>query len=434
MNTRKSLNRRQFLQTASALAISVPTLIPSSVWAAKAGAKPSERIRLGFIGLGTQNRGHLHGFLANSDVQVMAVAEVDRDRRESARQMADEYYAQAKAAGKYHGCGAYNDFRELLARSDVDAVVIATPDHWHAITVIQAAKAGKDIYVEKPMSLTIGEARAMVKAVRKYNRVCQVGSQQRSSSEFRRACELVRNHRIGEVKAVYVNIGGPSKPCDLPTQPMQPGLDWDMWLGPAPVRGYHEVLSPRGVHKHFPDWRAYIEYSGGGMTDWGAHHFDIAQWGLGMDNSGPVEIHPPDGHDFKTLTYRYANGTVMYRDGLKDYPFGVVFVGEKGKVCVDRGKFQTDPESIAQEPLGPNDLRLYKSDSHHQDWIQCIRSRQKPICDVEVGCRSVTVCHLGNLAYWHNRSLKWDPVKEKFPGDKEANSWIDRPKRAPWKL
>jgi predicted dehydrogenase len=408
-------------------------LIPSSVWSAQGGAKPSERIRLGFIGMGTQNRYHLRGFLPNDDVQVLAVCEVDRDRRESARQMTDEYYAQAKAAGSYKGCAAFNDYRDLIARPEIDAVVIATPDHWHALNVIATANAGKDIYIEKPLSLTIAEGRAMVNAVRRNNVVCQTGSMQRSSSEFRKACELVRNGRIGKVKEVWANIGGPSVPCDLPTQPQPAGLDWDMWLGPAPYRGYNEVLSPRGVHKHFPNWRNYIEYSGGGMTDWGAHHFDIAQWGLGMDHSGPVEIHPPDGKDIKNLTYKYASGTYLYRGGLKNYPFGVVFVGEEGVVCVDRGKFRTDPESIGQAPLGPNDIKLYKSDSHHQDWVQCIRSRGKPICDVEIGCRSVTVCHLGNLAYWHKRALKWDPEQERFVGNEEANQWLDRPKRAPWK-
>ncbi|HOW66205.1 MAG TPA: Gfo/Idh/MocA family oxidoreductase [Candidatus Paceibacterota bacterium] len=428
-----NINRRHFLKSAAFASLGAPLLLPSSVWSAAPNAKPNSRITLGFIGLGTQNRYHLRGFLPNQDVQVLAVAEVDKDRRESARQMADEYYTQAKA-GTYKGCAAFNDFRDLISRPDIDAVVIATPDHWHAIQVIQAANAGKDIYIEKPLSLTITEARAMVNAVRANDRVCQVGSMQRSSSEFRKACEWVRNGRIGKIKEVWVNVGGPSKPCDLPTQPMQPGLDWDMWLGPAPYRGYHEILSPRGVHKHFPDWRSYIEYSGGGMTDWGAHHFDIAQWGLGMDNSGPVEIHPPDGKEYQRLTYKYANGIVMHHGGLKDYPFGVVFVGENGKVCVDRGKLKAEPESIEKTPLGPNDIHLYSSNSHHQDWIQCIRSRKQPICDVEIGCRSVTVCHLGNLAFWHKRALKWDPANEKFVGDNEANTWLDRANRAPWKI
>ena len=215
---------------------------------------------------------------------------------------------------------------------------------------------------------------------------------------------------------------------------MEPGLDWDFWLGPAPTRSYNSVLSPRGVHDHFPNWRSYREYSGGGMTDWGAHHFDIAQWGLGMDESGPVEIIPPDGKDVKRLTYKYANGVVMCHGGLPGYNFGVVFVGANGKVCVDRGKFKTEPESLAQENLDALPVKLYKSTNHYKDFIDAIQSRTPPICDVEVGARSVTVCHLGNLAYWNKRPLKWDPKREQFVGDAEANQWLDNPKRGDWKV
>jgi predicted dehydrogenase len=292
--------------------------------------------------------------------------------------------------------------------------------------VILAAKARKDIYCEKPLSLTIAEARAMVKAVRKYDRVFQTGSMQRSSPEFRKACELVRNGRIGKVQQVLVDVGGPSKWCDLPEEPMEPGLQWDLWLGPAPVRPYNSVLSPRGVHKHFPNWRNYREYSGGMMTDWGAHHFDIAQWGLGMDHSGPVEIIPPeDPKAEKGLRYRYANGVEVIHGGGG----GVTFIGTDGQILVNRGRFKATPESIEDTPLGPNDLRLYASNDHLQDFLNCMRTRQRPICDVEIGCRSVTVCHLGNLAYWNHRRLTWDPAKERFIGDHEANKWLDRPDR-----
>jgi len=242
----------------------------------------------------------------------------------------------------------------------------------------------------------------------------------------------VRNGRIGEIKEININIGDTSKPCDLPTEEMEPGLDWNFWLGQAPERGYHSELAPRKVHTHFPNWRNYREYSGGMMTDWGAHHFDIAQWGLGMDNSGPVEIHPPDGKDYKTLTYKYANGVLMYHRGIPNINYGVAFIGTKGKVFVDRGRFAADPEEIGKEPMSPNDVRLYESKNHHYDWVDCIRTRKRPICDVEIGCRSASVCHLGNLAYWHNRTLKWDPAKEQFIGDAEANTWLDRKRREPW--
>jgi hypothetical protein len=364
------------------------------------------------------------------DTQVVAVCDVDTTRRDHHRKMADEFYT-IKGNTEFKGCTGYKDFRDLLARRDIDAVVIAVPDHWHAYIAIAACEAGKDVYCEKPLSLTIHEARAMVQAARKYDRVFQTGSMQRSSNEFRQACELVRNGRIGKVKQVIVDVGPPSVPCDLPEEPMEPGLNWDLWLGPAPQRPYNSVLSPRGVHQHFPDWRNYREYSGGAMTDWGAHHFDIAQWGLGMDESGPVEIIPPeDPKATRGVRYLYANGVEMIHGDSG----GVLFIGTEGKILVNRGKFEATPASLAEEPLGDNAIRLYKSYSHTKDFLDCLRSRKKPICDVEIGCRSVTVCHLGNLAYWHHRHLRWDPAKERFVGDKEANQWLDRPKRGPWNV
>jgi len=422
-------NRRQFLKLTSAASFTAPLLL-SSMWAAPGQKGPNDRITLGFIGTGTQGRGLLNNFLNQPDTQVLAVCDVDTTRREHHRKVVDEFYT-IKQGKECKVCAEYKEFEELLARKDIDAVVMATPDHWHAFIAIAACKAGKDIYCEKPLSLTIHEARAMVKATRKYDRVFQTGSMQRSMSEFRKACELVRNGRIGKIKQVVVDVGAPSKPCDLPEESMEPGLNWDRWLGPAPLRPYNSVLSPRGVHKHFPDWRNYREYSGGMMTDWGAHHFDIAQWGLGMDESGPVEIIPPeDPKATKGLRYIYANGVeVLHGDSG-----GVLFVGTEGKILVNRGKFEATPTSVAEEPLGKDAIRLYNSYNHGKDFLDCMRSRKRPICDVEIGCRSVTVCHLGNLAYWNHRHLKWDPVKEKFIGDAEANKWLDRPKRGPWKV
>src|ERR1035437_6685720 len=279
------LNRRQFLKATSVAALAAPLLLHTAR-GASARKGPNDRITMGVIGTGTQGRGLLNNFLAMPDTQVVAVCDVDTTRREHHRKVAEEFYS-IKENKEYKGCTGYKDFRELLARQDIDAVVIAVPDHWHAYVAIAACTAGKDVYCEKPLSLTIHEARAMVNAARKYDRVFQTGSMQRSSNEFRKACELVRNGRLGKIKQVIVDMGPPSKPCDLPEEAMEPGLNWDMWLGPAPQRPYNSVLSPRGVHTHFPDWRNYREYSGGMMTDWGAHHFDIAQWGLGMDDSGP---------------------------------------------------------------------------------------------------------------------------------------------------
>jgi predicted dehydrogenase len=426
------------MRKAAVAAAAAPILVPLSALGDETKTAASERITLGFIGVGTQNRGHLRYFLGEKDVQVLAVCDVDTTRRENAKATVEKRYGEQLKSGRYKGCAAYNDFRELLARKDIDAVVIATPDHWHAIPVLEACRTGKDVYCEKPLSLTIREAKAMIDAVRKYNRVFQTGSQQRSSSEFRLACELVRSGRIGKVQKVYVNVGGPSKPCDLPEEPLEPGLDWDRWLGPAPKRPYNSILSPRGVHQGFPDWRNYREYSGGMMTDWGAHHFDIAQWGLGMDDSGPIEIIPPDNPKAqKGLQFVYANGVVVHH-GTEYEPGkrvnGVAFIGSEGKIFVNRGYKASDPKEIIQQPLGEKDVHLYKSPGHQRDWLICVRSRNRPICDVEIGARSVTVCHLGNLAYWNHRKLRWDPKEWQFVNDAEANRWLDRERREPWHL
>jgi predicted dehydrogenase len=432
MRSTSPFSRRRFLG-GLLTAAAAPNLLPARVWAATGDTAPNARLTLGFIGVGTQGRGLIRSFLPHPNVQVVAVNDVDTTRRLHHKKLVEDFYT-TKQDKDFKGCAEYKDFRELIARKDIDAVVIATPDHWHAYPAVLAARAGKDIYCEKPLSLTIHEARVMVNAVRENQRVFQTGSQQRSDSAFWKGCMLVRNGAIGEVKEVYVSVGGPSKWCDLPEEPMEPGLDWDFWLGPAPLRPYNSVLSPRGVHDHFPNWRNYREYSGGMMTDWGAHHFDIAQWGLGMDESGPVEILPPNGRDVKRLTYKYANGVVMYHGGLEGYNFGVVFVGTQGKVCVDRGRFKAEPESLMNEKFDALPVQLYRSTNHYKDFVDCVRSRKKPICDVEIGARSVTVCHLGNLAYWHDRKLRWDPAKEQFIGDAEANTWLDREKRGPWKV
>jgi predicted dehydrogenase len=422
-----TFSRRQFLSSTLRSAAVAP-LIASSSWKAMGQSAPSERIAVGVIGTGKQGGYLMNNFLNQPGVQVVAVSDVDTTRREHYAKTADEFYS-IKGNKEYKGCAKDKDFRDLLNREDIDAVVIASPDHWHAYMAVLACKSGKDVYCEKPLSLTIKEARAMVDATRKYKRVFQTGSMQRSSKEFRTACELVRNGRIGKIKEVLVDVGGPSRPCDLPEEAMEPGLDWDMWLGPAPLRSYNSILSPRGVHDFFPNWRNYKEYSGGAMTDWGAHHFDIAQWGLGMDDSGPVEIIPPeDPKAEKGLRFIYANGIEVIHAECG----GVLFVGSEGKILVNRGKLQVTPEALLEEPLPANAIRLYNSYNHVKDFLDCTRSRKKPICDVEIGCRSVTVCHLGNLAYWSHRRLKWDPVKEQFIGDTEANTWLDRPKRGHW--
>jgi predicted dehydrogenase len=429
MTKTKLLNRRGFLR-ATSLAATVPLLLPASIWAADKESTPNSRLTLGFIGVGKQGRFLMDCFLPHSGVQIVAVCDVDTTRRESSRKKTEEYYS-IKGDKAFKGCEAYKDYRELLARKDIDAVVIGAPDHWHALIAVAACAAGKDVYCEKPLSLTIREARQMVNAARQHNRVFQTGSMQRSMSEFHKACQLVRNGRIGKLKRVVADVGGPSVWCDLPEEAMEPGLDWDMWLGPAPQRPYNSVLSPRGVHDHFPNWRNYREYSGGMMTDWGAHHFDIAQWGLGMDDSGPVEIIPPeDPKATKGLRYVYANGVELVHGNSG----GVLFVGESGQVFCNRGQFRAEPESLANEDLKTMPIQLYKSTNHYDDFVKAVRARSKPVCDVEIGARSASVCHLGNLAYWNHRRLKWDPAKEVFIGDDEANQWLNHPNRTPWNV
>lgn len=434
MPFRKVLStRRDFLKVSTTTVLTAPFIVPRSVLGQNAAIPPSNRITLGFIGMGIKNRQHLREFLKDFSVQVIAVCDVDTKRREHAKKMVEDRYSAEKKSGRYEGCAAYNDFRKVLARDDIDAVVIATPDHWHAIPVIEACQAGKDIYCEKPLSLKIHEAKVMIDAVRKHKRIFQTGSQQRSEfgGKFRLACELIRNGRIGKLQHVTVGVGDPSKWCDLPEEKLEPGLDWNRWLGPAPKRPYNEILSPRGIHNHFPLWRNYREYSGGGMTDMGAHHFDIVQWALDADHSGPVEIIPPENPKAKRgVKMIYANGVVVEHGG----PSGCVFYGTDGVISVDRGRLTSKPDAVVKEPLGLKDKRLFKSPGHKRNWINCIRSRKLPICDVETGARSVTVCHLGNLAYWNHRKLKWDPKNWKFIKDEEANTWLDYERRDPWQL
>ncbi|MFH1745698.1 MAG: Gfo/Idh/MocA family oxidoreductase [Planctomycetota bacterium] len=426
MPATRNISRRAFLKKAG-LVTTAPYFIPATALGRAGGAAPSERINLAIIGLKKMGRGHVHTMLRDGDVRIVAVCDVDTAARLEAQRNVNEYYAAQRADGRVAGCAAYNEYEQIMARRDIDAVVIAVPEHWHAIIAIAAARAGKDVYCEKPLSLTIREARQMVRAARRHAVVFQTGSQQRSSANFRYACELVRNGRIGDIKSVHVEVGPPSSELYLPAQPIPEGLDYERWLGPAPWQPYHVTR----CGSYYEDgWRRIRDYSGGKMTDWGAHHFDIAQWGLGMDDSGPVEIVPPNESDGTPLTYHYANGVRVCKDGTN----GVLFVGTRGRVEVNRGHLRTWPEKIGQQPISPNDVRLYRSPGHHTDWLRCIRTRRRPICDVEVGCRSVTVCHLGNIAQWLKRPLRWDPQSEQLLGDEQAARWLDRPKRTPYRL
>jgi predicted dehydrogenase len=440
------LSRRSFL--ASAAAASVPFIVPSRIWSAETA--PSNRLTMGFIGMGIQNRGLLQNFL-QQDTQVLAVCDVDKTRREHAVKIVNDFYGSHSGQAAA-GCAGYGDFRELLARKDIDAVCIATPDHWHAIITLAALGAGKDVYCEKPLTHNIHEALEVMKTVKAKGRVLQTGSMQRSMSEFRVACGLVRNGAIGKLDHVECSFGDPGRPCDLGEEAMEPGLDWDFWLGPAPQRPYNSVLSPRGVNDFFPDWRNYWEFGGGMVTDWGAHHLDIAQWGLGMDESGPVQVLPaPEGTRAKRgAKLVYANGvTVVHKDG-----FGVDFFGSEGEVQVNRGSFcfirngqtvskwtrKEDPGSL-QSALAKADkafladaqVKLYKSESHTLDFLNCVKSRQQPITHAGVGGHSVICCHLMNLAYRYGEKIEWNPADSTFAAGTGNAAWLTRDYRAPWK-
>ncbi len=428
----RGINRRQFLSKAagaSAAAVGFPYLVASSAMGNAGAVAPSNRIVMGAIGVGGQGTRHVGGgiwvqgggFLSKPEVQFVAVCDVNANNLNRGRGIVNKHYGN-------NDCASYNDFRELTARGDIDAVLVATPDHWHVLTSIAAVKAGMDVYCEKPLSLTIRQARELADTVKRYGRIFQTGTQQRSWREFRFACELVRNGYIGEIKSITVNVGGPPAwSCNAPSEPEPDWLDWNMWLGPAPWRTYTSKIAPGG-------WMGYRDYSGGEMTNWGAHMFDTAQWAMGADESGPVEIIPPDGKDYKVLTYKYANGTIMTRDKISKEVPGVLFTGTEGMIEVSRDHLITEPENLLRQQIGQNEIHLYESINHPDNFLQCIKTRKRPASDAEVGCRSVTVCHLGNIAYWLKRPLRWDPEKERFLNDPEADKMRARALRAPWRL
>lgn len=430
ISMKRNISRRRFLQTTSG-ALALPFL-ESGTHAQESKKSPNDRINLGFIGVGTMGRAHLGAFLGMDDIQVVAVCDVVKDRRDNAKARVEKKYA-AKKKGEFNGCSAYSDFRKLLEHKGLNAVVIATPDHWHTIPCILAARAKLDIYCEKPLTHNIAEGRRLVQEVNKAKVIFQTGSQQRSEfdNRFRRAVELVRNGRIGRLKTINIGVGDPNRPCDLMSQDAPEGTDWDMWLGPAPERGYNEILCPKGIHDHFPAWRNYREYAGGGVGDMGAHHFDIAQWALDMDGSGPVEIIPPEKPDAKRgLRFIYANGVEMVHGGAVDCEF----IGSSGTIQAGRTYLKCTSEEILKTPIGEKEFHVYPSSEHKRNWIECMRTRKTTICPAEVGHRSASVCHLGNLGYQLRRKLKWDPAREQFIDDPEANGLTSREPRQKWKI
>jgi len=439
----RKISRRTFLKS-SATAITVPYLIAASALGRDNRPAPGNRLTMGLIGLGSMGMRHLKGFLQEDDCQIIAVCDVDANRRQTAMEEVNKHYGTKD-------CAQYNDFRELIARDDIDTLCISVPDHWHSITAITAVRAGKDIYGEKPLALTISEGLAMIEAVHRYKCVWQTGSWQRSTTHFRFACELVRNKRIGTLKRVEVGIGPGFKPGGgeatvyrIDPQPLMPvpeGFDYEMWLGPAPWAPYTE----KRCHWNF---RWILDYSGGQVTDWGTHHIDIAHWGMGCDGTGPSEIvgtgvFPTDGlwntavdYDFKC---EYANGLTMQVGSNNHYRQGVRFIGDSGWVHVTRASLDANPKNLLQEKIGPDEIRLPRPSGNHRqghrcDFLDCVKTRSQTISPIEVGHRSATVAHLGNISMLLGRKIRWNPKHERIIDDPTASRMLSRPMRSPWHL
>lgn len=425
------MNRRNFIGKAATGAAAV-TVIPRHVLGGKGFIAANDKINLGYIGTGKQSFGLLSSIMKCKETMTLAACDVYDSKLEKFAERAAAENAK-KSATRVDG---YKYYRELLERKDIDAVVIATPDHWHAQMAVDAAKAGKDIYCEKPLALTVAEGRAMVNATRKYDRVFQTGNMQRSWRDFRHAVELVRNGYIGHIKEINVSVGEPVKQCDLPSQEAPQGLDWNEWVGPSLYRGYHPDLAPPDTNGSWAWWRGYRDFGGGLITDWGAHMFDIVQWALDMDESGPAQFLPPELSAQKDgLKMIYSNGVrVNHKQwgGQGDFN-GVQFIGTEGKIEVSRSFLRTFPDAgLAKADLKPADKRVYFSDNHYQDWIDAVKNRAKPISDVETGHRTASVCNITNIAYELQRPLLWNPLAEKFVGDDYANMMLNRPIRGKW--
>ena len=428
-------SRRQFLAT-TAGALAAPAVIPASALGADARGAPSDRVTMGAIGVGGQGTGVLNAFLGRS--QVVAICDVKRGRREVVKSMVERRYSAEMAKGSYKGCAAYVDFRELIARDDIDAVSIATPDHWHIIPAIAAAKSGKDVICEKPLALNVSEGRALCDAITRYGRVFQQGTQQRSDGRFRFACELARNQRIGKLHTIRVGSPASGASGPLPEQPVPEDFNYDLWLGQARWAPYHEA------RVRTPLWYFISDYSMGFVSGWGIHHVDIAQWGNGTDATGPVAIEgsgvfPTDGACDTATAWRaectYANGVKMiFADNRKEKQ-GVVFEGDEGWVYVRRGFIDAHPKSLLSEKFGSTDVRLHLSHGgHQQDFINAIKSRGETACPIETAHRSNSICQLTDIAIRLGRKVRWDPANEQFIDDSEANRMLWRAMRGPWRL
>ena len=456
-NTRSCVSRRSFLKSGlgAAVAVGFPTIVPSAVLGQFA---PSKRINIGAIGVGRISRGHdMPSILPYDYAKIMAVCDLDANRVIDGKKLANDFYA-AKYGKAYDGVTGYANYHDLLANKDIDAVVVSTPDHWHALIGIDAVRAGKDVYLQKPASLTIAEGRALSNAVQASGRILQIGSQQRSTVQFRYAAELVRNGRIGDLQLVEIGLPGDPAGGDKTPMPVPPTFNYDMWLGETPEVPYTvDRVHPQTGYDR-PGWLRMRQFGAGMITGWGAHHVDSAHWGMNTEFTGPVEIwgtaeFPDHGlwdvhGSFKTEAL-YANGVRMSISG--DYPNGIKFYGSKGWIFVSRGNEQvtksdpvaklndntalasSDPK-IIKSVIGPDEIHLYESKEQHGNWLDCILTRSTPISPAEMGHRACSTCLLHDIAMVTKRKLHWDPVMERFLNDDNANSMLSRPHRAPYLL
>ncbi len=438
MTSRQKISRREFVGTglkSTAAALALPYIVPSTVLGKNGSVSPSEKITLGFIGVGWKGfegcwGSLLQSFIKMDDCRILAVCDIDENYLNRAKKYVDNFY-------KNRDCKTYVDFREVISRGDIDAVVIATPDHWHAIQAIQACKNGKDVYCEKPLSLTIEEGRAMVNAARRFGRIVQTGSQSRSNARLKFNCEAIKNGMIGEIKSMIATCGGPPVIYQLPEEPTPSNVHWDMWVGPSPYRPFSSNLHPLG-------FRSFYGYGGGGIADWGAHHFDIAQWALGMDNWGPVEVIPPQSGKFSRLKFRYENGIelthidIHLENKIGEIPWGVTVEGTEGKIVMEgiSGASRYTPASLGEKCRAEvvKSTALEGNSGHYENFIDCVKTRKRPNADIETGARSVSMSHMATIAYWMSRPLKWDPAAEHFIDDPEANRYLGRTYREPWRL
>lgn len=431
--------RRTFLKTSAltAATISAPIYIPSSVLGQ---TSPGNRITIGCIGVGRMGMGDLKGIIRQNDVQIVAVCDVDSNRALHARQFVDDYYRTQSKSSVNHGCRVNSDYRNLIESRDIDAVLISTPDHWHALGAITAAKAGKDIFLQKPMTYTLCEGRILCDTVKQYGNILQVGSQQRSDAKFRHACELVRNGRIGQVHTIQIGMGIDPATGLEPVMPVPENLDYNMWLGPAPWAPYTEKrVHPQNGYDR-PGWLRISDYCLGMITGWGSHHIDIAHWAMDTEYTGPIQISgkgqfPADGlwdvHGQYQVEYHYANGITLTVADNQTHSQGIRFVGDQGWIYVRRGFIDAHPKSLLTSVIRPDEIHLYRSNNHKGNFIDCIKSRKQTIAPAEVGHRSCSACILGYIAMRTGMTLRWDPAKEQFINNEMANRMLDRSMRDP---